>query len=107
MSQTARILGVLQDGRPHLVSEIHERSGYSRLNSRISDLRARGFVIECFHVPSKTGSEGYGYTLISEPSESAESEPCGLPPSSPSPRALEAHPVAASDSAEQLSLVPA
>ena len=67
MSQTARILGVLQDGQPHLVSEIHMRSGYSRLNSRISDLRARGYVIECFHVPNRTGSEGYGYTLISEP----------------------------------------
>jgi hypothetical protein len=67
VSQTARILAVLQDGQPHLVSEIHTRSGYSRLNSRISDLRARGYVIECFKVPHKTGSEGYGYTLISEP----------------------------------------
>lgn len=72
MSQTDRILSVLQDRQPHLVSEIHERAGYSRLNSRISDLRKRGYMIECFKVPHKIGSEGYGYTLVSEPVEVGE-----------------------------------
>jgi hypothetical protein len=67
VSQSARILAVLADGNPHLVSEIHARAGYSRLNSRVAELRTRGYVIESFHVGGKTGSEGYGYSLVSSP----------------------------------------
>lgn len=63
MSQCAAILAVLEDGKPHLVSEIHARAGYSRLNSRVADLRKRGYDIQSFHLAGKTGSEGYGYQL--------------------------------------------
>lgn len=65
-SQCEKILAVLADGDAHLVSEIHERAGYSRLNSRVSELRKRGYVIECFHVPGENGSRGYGYRLCPE-----------------------------------------
>lgn len=69
MSQNSRILDVLADGRAHTTRVIHERAGFSRLNSRIAELRSRGYVIECFHVPGKTGSDGYGYRLLSERSD--------------------------------------
>lgn len=63
LSQCDRILLVLKDGEPHLVSEIHQRAGYSRLNSRVADLRKRGYDIQSYHLAGKTGSEGYGYQL--------------------------------------------
>ena len=45
-SQNARVLRVLSDGRWHTGSNVQRRSGANRLNSRISELRARGFEIE-------------------------------------------------------------
>jgi biotin operon repressor len=72
VSQNSRILAVLADGKPHSTRTIHALAGYSRLNSRIAELRSRGYVIECFHVPGKTGSDGYGYTLVSEPARSTQ-----------------------------------
>ena len=72
VSQSTRILAVLQDGKPHSTRTIHALAGYSRLNSRIAELRSRGYVIDCFHVPGKTGSDGYGYTLVSEPARSTQ-----------------------------------
>jgi hypothetical protein len=65
-SQCARILEVLGDRRPHRMEEIHARAGFMRLNSRISELRDRGYGITC----DKTGGE-YVYTLVSLPAESA------------------------------------
>jgi hypothetical protein len=65
VSQAARILEVLDDERWHTVAEIHRRAGYSRLNSRVSELRNKhGHAIECRHVKGKTGTEGYEYRLI-------------------------------------------
>ena len=66
VSQNSRILDVLADGEPHSVREIHAIAGFSRLNSRVSELRKHGYAIECFHVPGKTGSDGYGYRLLSD-----------------------------------------
>ena len=60
MSQCARVLAVLDDGRPHTMTEIHERAGTMRLNSRISELRERGHTITC----SRVGGD-YVYQLVS------------------------------------------
>lgn len=62
-SQCAKILAVLEDGQPHTVSEIHARAGYSRLNSRVSELRKYGYTITCERVPGATGTDAYVYTL--------------------------------------------
>lgn len=94
MSQCSDILAVLVDGRQHSVAEIHQRAGFSRLNSRIADLRKRGHVITCDHVPGETGPKAYLYRLH----ESAESDGAH-PPQPPSPPQFEA----VTDSAEQLS----
>jgi hypothetical protein len=64
-SQCARILHLLKDGKPHTTAEIHQVCGPSRLNSRIAELRKRGWDIEGFHVAGKTGASGYGYQLVS------------------------------------------
>lgn len=53
MSQCDQILAVLADGRPHSYLEIHERVGFCRLNSRVSELRERGHEITC----DKTGGD--------------------------------------------------
>ena len=47
LSQNDRILAVLQDGKIHEMRDIHREAGFCRLNSRISELRKRGHVIEC------------------------------------------------------------
>ncbi len=72
-------------------AEIHRIAGSSRLNSRISELRKRGWVIECRHVGGN-GPDAYLYELH----ESAESDPLPETPPLPLP--------AVSDSAEQLVL---
>lgn len=85
-SQCARVLAVLQDGRPHTVPEIHDRAGTMRLNSRIAELRKRGHNIICEHTPGETGAGAYSYRLITgplspgRPEATAESEatPYGL-----------------------------
>ena len=93
-SQCEKILRALQQG-PVTAAEIHRIAGSSRLNSRISELRKRGWVIECRHVGGN-GPEAYLYELH-ESAESAEAP--ALPPRQ--------HPLAdeAVDSAEQLTLV--
>lgn len=53
-SQCDRVLAVLRDGDWHDINEIHRRAGTMRLNSRISDLRARGHLIECLPNGAKT-----------------------------------------------------
>lgn len=67
-SQNERILEVLADRKPHTVTEIHERAGTCRLNSRISELRKRvrteGLDIVCrrdHDLP--LGPDAYTYQL--------------------------------------------
>lgn len=67
MSQCARILEVLADGEWHQVSEIHRLAGYSRLNSRVSELRSRGLVIECDqHGEGARATDRFRYRLLGE-----------------------------------------
>jgi hypothetical protein len=42
--------------------EVHASVGFCRLNSRISELRSRGYVIEC-----RRDGDAYLYTLLSSP----------------------------------------
>jgi hypothetical protein len=68
-SQNDRVLAVLADGLPHSAAEIHRRAGFSRLNSRVAELRSKeGLRIVCEHVGG-TGSEAFHYTLLPEPAE--------------------------------------
>lgn len=70
-SQGARIIRALADGRWHTTANIHRKAGFSRLNSRVSELRSRhGFVIECESVPGQTGSLGHRYRLLNPPTSS-------------------------------------
>lgn len=64
MSQSADLLALLSDGRPHEMRAIHRSIGFMRLNSRIAELRGRGYGIVC----DKSNRE-YVYTLISRPLE--------------------------------------
>ncbi len=66
-SQNARLFAVLADGNWHLSRELHERCGYMRTNSRISELRSYGHRIAGESVPGKTGTDGYRYRLLIEP----------------------------------------
>jgi len=63
VSQCAAILEVLADGEWHTVADIHRRAGYSRLNSRVSELRDRGHVIDHDTVPATTNVERHRYRL--------------------------------------------
>lgn len=63
-SQCDRILEVLSDGEPHSMEAIHERVGTCRLNSRVAELRARGYTITC----DKTGGR-YVYQLVAPPEQ--------------------------------------
>jgi biotin operon repressor len=74
-SQNERILEVLRDGQPHRMEEIHQRVGFCRLNSRIAELRDRGYQITC-----DKGGGLYVYRLIGEVEASAASgmAPCRL-----------------------------
>jgi hypothetical protein len=64
MSQTRAILEVLKDNEFHSVREIHAIAGYSRLNSRVSELRKQGHNIECVRVPASRSVDAYRYRLI-------------------------------------------
>lgn len=68
-SQNARLLEVLADGRWHVSTELHERCGYMRTNSRIAELRSHGHAILGESVPGKTGTDGYRYRLVTEPTQ--------------------------------------
>lgn len=76
-SQNDRILAVLRhanwyaltahgnDGHRWLTTaEIHRRAGFSRLNSRIAELRKRGYLIECRRIEGAApGPDAQEYRL--------------------------------------------
>lgn len=66
-SQAARILRVLADGRWHTAAKIQRAAGKSRLNSRVSELRKRGYQIEHEQIPGKHGALGHRYRLLGKP----------------------------------------
>lgn len=80
MSQSADLLALLSDGRPHEMRSIHRAIGFCRLNSRVSELRGRGYSIVC----DKSNRE-YVYTLISRPLEDDDNGRTGDVASSRSP----------------------
>ena len=83
-SQCDRVLAVLNDGQWHRMEEIHQRAGFMRLNSRISDLRDRGHIIEC----DKSGRI-YRYRLLETlPDELLSSSPQASPSSLSAPEFL-------------------
>lgn len=67
MSQCAAILRVLRDGQPHSVRTIHERAGFSRLNSRITDLRKAGYDIEHRVIEAPSQVDRHVYQLLASP----------------------------------------
>ena len=81
-SQCERILAVLADGKLHTTAEIHERAGSSRLNSRIAELRKRGWDIH-YEFVGGVGPSAHAYRLIcaeadsSGSTASAATPPCG------------------------------
>lgn len=79
-SQCERILAVLADGKLHTTAEIHQRAGYSRLNSRIAELRKRGRNIQ-YEFVGGVGPSAHAYRLIcaedADSSQSAASPPSG------------------------------
>lgn len=69
-SQNARIIAALSDGKWKSTATIHRLAGTSRLNSRISELRSRGYVIEHDTVPGKKpGPTAHRYRLVHSPYE--------------------------------------
>jgi hypothetical protein len=73
-SQCDRVLAVLRDGDWHDINEIHRRAGTMRLNSRISDLRARGHLIDC-----KPNGAQTQYRLTGSPADPAGVEAAAAP----------------------------
>lgn len=80
MSQCAAILDVLADRQWHTVADIHSRAGYSRLNSRVSELRDRGHEIECETVEGDRAVDRYRYRLVASPRALADPDGPGLRP---------------------------
>lgn len=66
-SQNSRVLSVLSDGHWHTSANIVRKTGAKRLNSRMSELRKRGFVIDRVTVPGKTGQLAHRYKLANPP----------------------------------------
>ena len=66
-SQNARILKALADGKWHTSANLQRKSGASRLNSRISELRSRGYEIEHEPVEGKKGWLAHRYRLLNPP----------------------------------------
>lgn len=70
-SQNARLLDVLRRG-PATNAEIHDAAGHMIVNSRVAELRAHGYEIECEHVEGEVGAHAYRYTLLHDPTQRAE-----------------------------------
>jgi hypothetical protein len=68
-SQNAKILRALSDGGWHTTAAIHRKVGSCRLNSCISKLRKKGFMIIHEPVPGKTGPLGHRYRLENPPTK--------------------------------------
>lgn len=78
-SQNSRILRALADGRWRTVAEIHRRAGTSRLNSRVSELRKYGYVIEHETLKGRIGALGHRYRLLNPPPPSEMAAIVGEP----------------------------
>lgn len=68
-SQCDLIAAVLVDGRWHTTAELHRRCGFSRLNSRIAELRDPrkrwGMIIDSRRIQGvRNGSDAYEYRFV-------------------------------------------
>jgi len=68
-SQNARIVAVLADGKWHTSVNVQRRSGAGRLNSRLSELRRHGYVIDREPIPGQSGRLAHRYRLKNPPSK--------------------------------------
>lgn len=66
-SQSERILRVLADRQWHTTAGIHRKAGTSRLNSRISELRSRGYRIEHERRNGPTETRSHAYRWLDAP----------------------------------------
>jgi biotin operon repressor len=67
-SQNALIVAALEaNGGWMSTAQIHRAAGFSRLNSRISELREYGYEIPSRHVEGKRGPQGTEYRLVAAP----------------------------------------
>lgn len=64
MSHCQKILDALRDGQFHTTADLYRECGPMILHSRISDLRAKGHIVEGRHVPGASGAAGYQYRLL-------------------------------------------
>lgn len=100
MSQCDRVYAVLVDGKPHRMREIHERAGFMRLNSRISELRdKRSLFIYCWH-----GDGDWNYQLITLGDGGAERLGPDGPPSPSVSGALDLSPPERRSAPQQLTV---
>jgi hypothetical protein len=104
-SQCARVLAVLQDGKPHSIQEIHERAGTMRLNSRVSELRTRGHPIRCWRTrtrrPDGRPDWAYWYQLTPSPLPQPEEHPTPSSGSGSGPRPADRRNAIAEDVSQQ------
>jgi biotin operon repressor len=67
-SQNALIVAALEaNGGWMSTAQIHRAAGFSRLNSRISELREYGYEIPSRHVEGKQGPHSTQYMLMAAP----------------------------------------
>src|SRR5262245_7797572 len=63
-----RVLAALTDGRWHTTRELYRTAGPMILHSRVADLRAKGYDVECEHVPGRgNGAAAYRYRWVDAP----------------------------------------
>lgn len=85
-SQSQRILAARERGGWMTATAIHRSAGTCRLNSRISELRTRGHLIECRHIPGAgSGPDAYEYRLTVPSGEGEQTTPTRLTATSPAP----------------------
>lgn len=78
-SQNDRVLAVLLRKGGATTAEIHQEVGPCRLNSRVAELRKKGWSIRCDHLAG-SGPGAYLYVLEdSAPGEHSRQVPAGTP----------------------------
>jgi biotin operon repressor len=91
-SQNALIVAALEaNGGWMSTAQIHRAAGFSRLNSRIAELREYGYEIPSRHVEGKVGPHGHEYRLVATPraERTNDTEATAAPTSTVSPRSAQ------------------
>jgi len=67
-SHCGRVLAALSDGQAKTTRQLYRECGPMILHSRVADLRAKGYRIECQHIAGKgTGAGAYRYQWLDAP----------------------------------------